>query len=463
MQSTLATAQAPSAGPRPEAPGPGRILRGVLETLEEAGVACCLLHGYEGYPWRVESDVDAIVSGKLRPRQLVALLHENRARLGAEVVLWRDYYIVLAGKGADGAPCCLQLDLGVNFELAGRHFYAGHEVLAGRRRHRELWAPAPHVEFACYLIKRIVKGDLDDEQGRRLAELYRQAPEGCRREVARFWAAGSSALIVAAAESGDWAPVRGSLARLGREARRRAALRHPWRAVRGWLGRLAGRVKQLYRPDTGLEVVVLGPDGAGKSSVVQAVRQGLESAFFRTSRCRFPPAVLSRLLRRPEPPPEKRPHGSPPRSLLASVVRALGYWFLYYSPGYWVTVRPALARGTLVLHDRHLIDALVDPLRYRYGGPGWLLRLIWRLVPGPGLVVLLDAPPEVLQARKQEVPFEETARQRQAYRALVASLGNGHVVDVNRPLEQVVGEVSAVILRYQAARITHRLRLRQNG
>ena len=27
---------------------------------------------------------------------------------------------------------------------------------------------------------------------------------------------------------------------------------------------------------------------------------------------------------------------------------------------------------------RAVVDALVDPRRYRYGGPAWLLRLIWR-------------------------------------------------------------------------------------
>jgi len=114
------------------------------------------------------------------------------------------------------------------------------------------------------------------------------------------------------------------------------------------------------------------------------------------------------------------------------------------------------------MHDRHLIDALVDPKRYRYGGPMWLLRVIWRFVPQPDLIVLLDAPPEVLQARKQEVPFEESARQREAYRSLVRSMENGHVVDSTRPLEQVVGDVSDIILGSLSARIARRLRRNWN-
>ena len=145
------------------------------------------------------------------------------------------------------------------------------------------------------------------------------------------------------------------------------------------------------------------------------------------------------------------------------MVRAVGYWFVYYVPGYPVTIHPARARGTLVLHDRHLLDALVDPLRYRYGGPASLLWLIWWLVPKPDLVILLDAPPEVIRARKQEVPVAETARQCAAYRALVGSMKNGHVIDASQPLEQVTREVNAVILRHLASRLARRLGLEQGG
>jgi thymidylate kinase len=115
-----------------------------------------------------------------------------------------------------------------------------------------------------------------------------------------------------------------------------------------------------------------------------------------------------------------------------------------------------------VLHDRHLVDALVDPKRYRYSGPMWLLRLIWWFVPRPDLIILLDAPPEVLQARKQEVSFEESARQRKAYRSLVGRMVNGHIVDAARPLDEVVRAVNDLILHYLSARVIRRLGLERN-
>lgn len=437
--------------------GAGQILVGVLETLEEAGVSYCLQHGYENYPQHIKSDVDCIISGTLRPEEVVALLHEQRARIGAEVVRWEGYYIVLAGRNADGSICILELDMSVAFEYDDLPFYSGTELLQSRRKHRQFWVPTADLEFGCYLIKKIAKGRLDEEQGRQLSALYQQDPIGCQEQVSRFWSDGSTTLIVAAANSGNWGPVSHVIDQLGTELRRRAALRHPLRALTGKLSWLARSAKKVWRADAGFHVVFLGPDGAGKSSVVQGVKSKLGSIFPRTQSYRFPPSLLSRAMRRPEPPPEKRPHGSPPRSFLHSVIRAVCYWFPYYVPGYPATVRLDLARGTLVLHDRHLIDALVDPMRYRYGGPEWLLRLICRLAPKPDMVVLLDAPAEVLHSRKQEVPLEETARQRDAYRALVGSLKNGYVADASRPREAVAGNVCDNLLRHLSTRVERRL------
>jgi thymidylate kinase len=438
--------------------GPGRILLGVFETLDRARIPYCVLHGYEGYPQRIKSDVDCLISAEVSPGQLVALLHKSSAGIGAEVVLSRGYHLLLAGKNVDGSPCFLDLDLSMDYEFDSRRFYVGSEVIESRRRHQQFWIPAANLEFGCYLVRNIAKRRLDNERAVRLSRLYQQDAAGCRQQVARFWGAGSAALISSAASSGNWEPVRHRLGKLGAELRRRATLRSPWRVVGNWFYGVAGRVMRFCRPDGGLNIVFLGPDGAGKTSVIRAVGHGFAGAFARTTCYGFAPPLLHRL--RPHThTPTGRPHGLPRRSFLTSVLRAVFYWFTYYTFGYYVTVHLALARNALVLHDRHLVDALVDPRRYRYGGPLWLLRLIWRLAPKPDLVILLDAPPGVLQARKQEVPFEETARQREAYLSLMKTMKNGHVVDAARPLELVVGDVNDIILRHLSTRIARRFDL----
>jgi thymidylate kinase len=431
---------------------------GVFETLDRAGIPYCVTHGYESYPVQIRSDVDGTIAAEVRPSELVELVHENRTSIAAEVVQARGYRLVLAGKDADGSPCFVTLDLSADYEVDDRPFYTGREVLEARRRHQQFWIPSADLEFGCYLVRKIAKGHLDDEDGRRLSSLYQQDAAGCRQQVARFWGAARATLILSSASSGDWEPVRRRLDKLRAELRRRATLRSPFRVLGNRLRRMGHRVRALWRSDSGLNLVFLGPDGAGKSSVIQAVGQELAGVFNRTIYCGFAPALFEplRYIRR-EP---GRPHGALPRSFPVSVMRA-GYWFVYYTFGYFVTVHVALARSALVLQDRHFVDALVDPRRYRYGGPLWLLRLIWRVVPKPDLIVLLDAAPEVLQSRKQEVPFEETVRQRTAYLSLVGTMRNAYVIDATRPFGQVVGDVNDLILRHLTTRIERRLGLQQ--
>jgi len=70
--------------------------------------------------------------------------------------------------------------------------------------------------------------------------------------------------------------------------------------------------------------------------------------------------------------------------------------------------------------------------------------------------VLLDAPAEVLQQRKQEVPLAETERQRAAYLELVRSLRNGRVVDATQPSDKVGADICRAILDFMAERTTQR-------
>lgn len=95
--------------------------------------------------------------------------------------------------------------------------------------------------------------------------------------------------------------------------------------------------------------------------------------------------------------------------------------------------------------DRYYWDLFADPRRYRYGGPFRPARWLARWIPRPHVVIVLDAPPEVLQDRKREVSAAERARQRSAYRSLAEDLPNARVVDAARPVEDVTGEVLAFL------------------
>ena len=66
-------------------------------------------------------------------------------------------------------------------------------------------------------------------------------------------------------------------------------------------------------------------------------------------------------------------------------------------------------------------------------------------MPQPDLWVLLDAPVEVLQTRKQEVSWEESERQRQAYKDFVTAQRVHIITESVQSLDRVVIEVEHAI------------------
>ncbi len=425
----------------------GRILLHVFEALERAGIRCCVLHGNEEFSGHIESDVDCIIDSGASARVLLALFHRDRDLIGAEVVRYLGSYFVFASRRADGSHTFVALDFATECDANDFALYDGSEILASRRRYGQFYIPAPNLEFGAYLARCIAKQGLSVDRTRRLSSLFGNDPARCAAQVARYWNDANGECIVAAAQSGNWDLVRESLPNLHSELRWNTIKRNPTRFVANKFRYVRGCIKRLLRPD-GVSVVFLGPDGAGKSSTIEAIGPKLADIFPRSGCRGFAPGLLAFLRRGKGSTSE--PHGRPARSLPASLSR-LVYWFAYHTFSF-LPLRLALARSTLVLYDRHFVDILVDQKRYRYGGPIWMLQLLWRIIPKPDLVILLDAPPEILQARKQEVPLEITARQRQAYLTLVQNLPNGRIVDASQPLARVIDQTCEVIMRYAAER-----------
>jgi thymidylate kinase len=125
-------------------------------------------------------------------------------------------------------------------------------------------------------------------------------------------------------------------------------------------------------------------------------------------------------------------------------VAKLGWIGLNWWIGWWRGLRGAAATGVL-LFDRYYGDLLVDPLRYRYGGPAWIAAWWSRLLPRPDRVLYLDAREDVLLERKREVSREALTRSRIRYRELVEGLPGGRIVDASRSVNEVVQTVRCLI------------------
>ena len=182
----------------------------------------------------------------------------------------------------------------------------------------------------------------------------------------------------------------------------------------------------------------LGCDGSGKSAVIAGVTERLRAQGILVTLGHWRPQALDRGNEAAAATADD-PHGQVPRGVVSSVLK-LGWLWLNWWLG-WLRFLRARSVDGVVLFDRYHADLLVDPRRYRYGGPMWLARLASRLMPQPDVVIFLDAEPEVLLSRKQEVSAEALAAARAKYLELCKSHPRFKVVDASQPLEDVIGEV----------------------
>ena len=404
-------------------------LAALFAALDEAGARWCLLRG-EAELLRPAGDVDLLIAAADARH-----LRDAARRLGfARLPAWGygTHAFFLAYDAAE--DLWLKLDVvtelayGPGFTLATE---AESECLARRRRVAGVWVLDESDAFWSLLLHRLLdkSGPPPAPDAERLAELASRGPDDgpLARLVASLSPAGwDVGRITGAVERGDWASLAELAGALGASWRRarRADVRR--REVAGTLWHWSGKWLRPARR-AGVSVALLGPDGAGKSTLAA----DLERSFLLPVR-----SVYMGLYLNPAPRKARRLRPMP-----RTATRVATQW------GRWLEGAYHRRRGRLVVFDRYTYDALV-PNRFRHGRRGRARRwVLARSCPPPDLAVLLDAPGHVLYARKGEHDLDLLEQQREAYRALLRRLPRSVVVDASADPERVRPEVTAAVWR----------------
>jgi hypothetical protein len=184
-------------------------------------------------------------------------------------------------------------------------------------------------------------------------------------------------------------------------------------------------------------VLVVGPDGAGKTTVLDEVERQLGRPL---ARAHSRPGVIAG--RGGDGSPVTDPHAGVPRGTLLSLAK-LAVVFLDTLVGSLVRWRRSAADDLLVV-ERGWYDLAVDPRRYRLPDRfAPLVRTLGRLLPKADVTVLLTGDPAAFHARKPEIGVAEVTRQLGAWERYAAEAGRRVVrIDtVTRPAETAAAEL----------------------
>jgi thymidylate kinase len=423
----------------------------LFKALDAYAIRYCVLHSWEELPEKLWSDLDL----GMHPQDIDKLpfvfhyLREHEYRV-VQVFNYfvNAYYFVFCWQEGS-IVTWTAVDVIFEHRRGGLVVPSGEALVFGRRRKGIFWIPDAKPEFSYLLSKKIWKGTCPDRQARRLralvGELGRPVADGLASELLL---GKSSRRLVDACDRGD---VNEQFARAKDHTWITSLVRNPLKLATHLLSDTARRLQRWLQP-TGLLLVVAGPDGAGKSTLIERLVQATQPAFRRSRIFHWRPMLLWRSKSTRD---TTQPHGCTVHGVSWSVLRLFAY-LLDYWVGYLILVRPLLARSGLVVFDRYFDDMWIDPKRYRYGGPVWLTRALRQFIPRPDLTIVLDADEGVLIARKEELPRPELSRQRALYRSLQAGSAVVYVIDASAPTIEVEDKSIQAILKYLTQRFDRR-------
>ena len=187
-------------------------------------------------------------------------------------------------------------------------------------------------------------------------------------------------------------------------------------------------------------IAFVGVDGCGKSAVIQQLIQqhqseiAAEITVFERTRKSCPAGQII------------QNYALPPHAPLISIGKLCWValcWLWQYQRKY----RPLRHRSALILSDHYYFTGVaIDPLRYRYSGPSFLAEWMSRHLPRPNAFIFLEAPFEVLYARKQEASPQETQALADRYHQWASQMPNVFTIDASQPLEQVSAQAARRIV-----------------
>ncbi|MDX1415152.1 MAG: hypothetical protein R3293_13225 [Candidatus Promineifilaceae bacterium] len=414
-------------------------LLNTFEALEQIQIPYCILRdGDRLHEYDQGGEVDLLV-----PKEYLSQLEKLLRDFGfAKVPAWghSPHHFFVACH--DDPDYWIKLDV-VTAIAYGNPIHALYTELAdsclkNRRRCGRVYVPCAADEFITLLLHCVLdKGYIAPHRGRRLGTLLDQIEDETylSQLVAEYWVPNTAwDKLAEPIKNEDWQELLDQRRLVEQRLVGQQVLAVGGRHIRDRFLRKFQRLFGYIRPRTPA-VALLAPDGAGKSTLAR----GLEQNFY------FPVNLLYMGLYQ-----NKRRTSSNKIMGLGLAQNLFTQWQRY------ALSRHYRAKGRLVIFDRYTYDALL-PKTYGSSVMGKLRRMRrWLLAhscPPPDLILFLDAPGELLFARKYERSPVELEAQRQQYLRLQSKLPQMVVLDASKGAKSVRHEATGLIWQKYAQQV----------
>jgi hypothetical protein len=414
-----------------------RLLFSAFDALEQNNISYCLLRDFDQIDQIADSggEIDLLVDGDQWKSVYSYLTQIGFVHMRALGHAPHHFFIAYDKIGR----CWIKLDVVTEIAYGKRNHALRTDLasncLNNRKHDKGIFIPSPEDEFMTLLLHCV----LDKEEfalGRRQRLMKLSGEVGNIQYLSnlleQFWSPTLSwSRLKTLVEDGQWEALlverRNVVAYLASKDEAGAFTRK----IRSQVLRKLNRLLNMLRPQLPM-VALLAPDGAGKTTLTAAI----QSASYFPVYCVYMGLYQKgTVTAKPSPIPG-----------LGFVRRLFTQWKRY------LVARYHQGCGRLVVFDRYTYDYLLPSNRQLNWGQRSRRWMMAHACPAPDLVIVLDAPGEVLYQRKGEHSPAVLEKQRRAYHKLRSLVPQMVLLDATHSPDEVQQEAIALIWEAYLAR-----------
>lgn len=426
----------------------------MFRRLSEENIPYCILRNYDTLPdINPGSDIDMLIAkDKLLTAHNIFTEMEYALNIRILQIIKREHVIQIRLYQYLSVidHFFLQIDVHCDEKYLGAVYLNGDDILQHKRLHNTFYVPSlVHEAIISLFSKLLVSGSVKDKYKDFIKSVIIDNEKEFIKVLSDIIKPLIAFKVVGAIKNNEW----GKLAYLQRSICSslwiNAFLRNPYDTGINFFKVCFYALKYRMFP-TGIVVCILGIDGSGKSTIAGKAMKILNKAFPSDANCilhwrpNLLPALRTLYGKKDE---DYNKHITiSPQSRVFALLRFL-YYMVDIILGYYLKVYHLARQNALVIFDRYAYDFYVDPHRYGFNIPDWILKIFSLIIPSPNLVIYLETPSEILSKRKNELTIEEINRNIENFRLLLPKLPNLKIINTDKPLNLVLDDVIVSILK----------------
>lgn len=388
------------------------IFNFIVEEFKTKNVNYVILHSYQKLPYEFDSDIDiAIDIDKIE--NAIQLLDKTLIGTGWKVIqYWRhEYYAVDCVISNDVE--FLQVDFCIHYERNGRIVMPIEELVRDKQEFSNFYIPSIKVEFTYIILKKILKKNFSERSKDQLSLLWKKMSYEERDIIIvslnRFLDNKTITNILDCVQIGNYNNI--NMHELHQELLRKTS--DISSNLHYIMFDIKRKIERIIHP-TGLFIVLLGVDGAGKTTIATQLINSYTTAFRKINHYHSRVRILkdiSQIGSKEEQIDASDPHGKKYKAgVLVSVIKFM-YYFMDYVAGNFI-ISTAKIRSSLVLIERYYYDYAIDKKRYNLKLSDNFIGFFGHFVKKPDVIFILTGDSKILLERKHEITIDQIEEQK---------------------------------------------------